>query len=316
MPAIAAAKEGGMPMRRRTILQGLAGLGAALVLEPGLANAPRAPLTRPIPSTGERIPAIGVGSWLTFDAGAGAATLERLQPVLQAFFDNGGRLIDSSPMYGTAERVIGELLPRVKGWEALFSATKVWIYGQALGRRQMEASRKLWGVPRFDLMQIHNMLDWEGHLELLREMKRAGSIRYIGITTSHGRRHDELLRAMRKADFDFVQFTYGLHDRDAENQLLPLAAERRMAVIANRPFDGGDLFARVRSRPLPDWAAEIDCANWAQFFLKFVVSHPAVTCAIPATSNPAHMLENMGANIGRLPDAALRRRMAQHFDAL
>ncbi len=303
-------------MKRRTILQGLAGLGAALVLDPGRANMARAPLTRPIPSTGERIPVIGVGSWLTFDVSAGTGALGRLQPVLQAFFDQGGRLIDSSPMYGTAERVIGELLPRLKGRDNLFAASKVWIYGQALGRRQMEASRKLWGVPRFDLIQIHNMLDWEGHLEVLREMKREGRIRYIGITTSHGRRHDELLQAMKKADFDFVQFTYGLHDRDAERQLLPLAAERRMAVIANRPFDGGDLFARVRGRPLPDWAGEIDCANWAQVFLKFVVSHPAVTCAIPATSNPAHMLENMGANFGRLPDAALRRRMAQHFDSL
>lgn len=259
---------------------------------------------------------IGVGSWLTFDAGTGSGGVERLLPVLQAFFDHGGRLIDSSPMYGTAERVIGGMLGRLKGREALFSATKVWIYGQALGRRQMESSRKLWGVPRFDLMQIHNMLDWEGHLEVLREMKRAGNIRYLGITTSHGRRHDELLRAMRKADFDFVQFTYGLHDRDPENQLLPLAAERRMAVIANRPFDGGALFERVRGKPLPDWAGEIDCASWAQFFLKFVVSHPAVTCAIPATSNPAHMLENMGANFGRLPDAALRIRMARHFDSL
>jgi len=305
-----------MSMRRRTLLQGLAGLSLALAFEPGMASTARAPLTRPIPSSGERLPVIGVGSWLTFDAGAGTGALGRLQPVLQAFFDNGGRLIDSSPMYGTAERVIGELLPRMKGREALFAATKVWIYGQALGRRQMESSRKLWGVPRFDLMQIHNMLDWEGHLEVLREMKREGRIRYIGITTSHGRRHDELLRAMRKADFDFVQFTYGLHDRDPENQLLPLAAERRMAVIANRPFDGGALFGRVQGKPLPGWAAEIDCANWAQVFLKFVVSHPAVTCAIPATSNPAHMLENMGANFGRLPDAALRRRMAQHFDSL
>ncbi len=305
-----------MSVRRRTILQGLAGFGIALVLDPGLTAEARAPLTKPIPASGERIPVIGVGSWLTFDAGASAAALARLQPVLQAFFDHGGRLIDSSPMYGTAERVIGELLPRLRGREALFAATKVWIYGQALGRRQMEASRKLWGVPRFDLMQIHNLLDWEGHLEVLREMKREGRIRYIGITTSHGRRHDELLQAMRRADFDFVQFTYGLHDRDPENQLLPLAAERRMAVIANRPFDGGDLFARVRGKALPDWAAEIDCANWAQVFLKFVVSHPAVTCAIPATSNPAHMLENMGANFGRLPDAALRRRMAQHFDSI
>ena len=302
--------------QRRSFLQGLAGLGIALALGPGRANAARAPLTRPIPSSGERIPLIGVGSWLTFDTGAGSGALERLQPVLQTFFDHGGRLIDSSPMYGTAERVIGELLGRVKGRESLFAASKVWIYGQALGRRQMEASRKLWGVPRFDLMQIHNMLDWEGHLEVLREMKREGRIRYIGITTSHGRRHDELLQAMQKTDFDFVQFTYGLHDRDAESRLLPLAAERRMAVIANRPFDGGALFGRVQGKPLPDWAAGIDCANWAQLFLKFVVSHPAVTCAIPATSNPAHMLENMGANFGRLPDAALRRRMAQHFDSL
>ena len=302
--------------QRRRFLQGLAGLGIALALGPGRADAARAPLTRPIPSTGERIPLIGVGSWLTFDTGAGRGALERLQPVLQTFFDHGGRLIDSSPMYGTAERVIGELLPRVNGRGALFAATKVWIYGQALGRRQMEASRSLWGVPRFDLMQIHNMLDWEGHLEVLREMKREGRIRYIGITTSHGRRHDELLQAMQKTDFDFVQFTYGLHDRDAESRLLPLAAERRMAVIANRPFDGGALFGRVQGKPLPDWAAGIDCANWAQLFLKFVVSHPAVTCAIPATSNPAHMLENMGANFGRLPDAALRRRMAQHFDGI
>ena len=301
--------------QRRRFLQGLAGLGFAMALDPGFA-AERAPLSKPIPSTGERIPLIGVGSWLTFDVSAGTGALGRLQPVLQNFFDHGGRLIDSSPMYGTAERVIGELLPRLKGRENLFAATKVWIYGQALGRRQMEASRKLWGVPRFDLMQIHNMLDWEGHLEVLREMKRAGRIRYIGITTSHGRRHGELLRAMGKADFDFVQFTYGLHDREPERRLLPLAAERRMAVIANRPFDGGDLFARVQGKPLPAWAAEIDCANWAQFFLKFVVSHPAVTCAIPATSNAEHMLENMGANFGRLPDAALRRRMAQHFDSL
>lgn len=304
-------------MRRRLVLKALAGAGVSLLAGTGRAGAsPRAPLTKPIPSSDERIPVIGVGSWLTFDTGAGAAALERLQPVLQAFFDHGGRLIDSSPMYGTAERVIGELLARVSGREQLFSATKVWIYGQALGRRQMEASRKLWGVPRFDLMQIHNMLDWEGHLEVLREMKREGRIRYIGITTSHGRRHDELLHAMKKADFDFVQFTYGLHDRDAENQLLPLAAERRMAVIANRPFDGGALFGRMQGKPLPGWAAEIDCVNWAQVFLKFVVSHPAVTCAIPATSNPAHMLENMGANFGRLPDAALRRRMTQYFDAL
>ena len=301
--------------KRRAFLRGMTGLGAALLLDPALAQA-RLPLTRPIPASGERIPLIGMGSWLTFDVSSGTGARDRLQPVLQAFFDHGGRLIDSSPMYGTAERVIGELLPRMKGRESLFSASKVWIYGQALGRRQMETSRQLWGVPRFDLMQIHNMLDWEGHLEVLREMKRAGRLRYIGITTSHGRRHDDMLEAMRRTDFDFVQFTYGLHDREAERRLLPLAAERGMAVIANRPFDGGALFDRVRGKPLPAWAGEADCANWAQFFLKFIVSHPAVTCAIPATSNPAHMLENMGANYGRLPDAALRRRMARYFDSL
>ncbi len=303
--------------KRRTFLQGLTGLGAALLLGSGRAVASaRAPLTRPIPASGERIPLIGMGTWLTFDVGSGTGARDRLQPVLQTFFEQGGRLIDSSPMYGTAERVVGELLPRMKGRENLFAATKVWIYGQALGRRQMETSRQLWGVPRFDLMQIHNMLDWEGHLGVLREMKQDGRIRYLGITTSHGRRHDDMLDAMRRTDFDFVQFTYGLHDREAERWLLPLAAERGMAVLANRPFDGGGLFDRVQGKPLPAWAGEADCANWAQFFLKFIVSHPAVTCAIPATSNPAHMLENMGANFGRLPDAALRRRMAQHFDSL
>jgi aryl-alcohol dehydrogenase-like predicted oxidoreductase len=180
----------------------------------------------------------------------------------------------------------------------------------------MEASERLWGVKRFDLMQIHNMLDWETHLETLKQWKAEGRVRYIGITTSHGRRHDELERALQRERFDFVQFTYNVVDREVEQRLLPLAAERGTAVIVNRPFRRGALFDRVRGRPLPDWAREFDCSNWAQFFLKFAVSHPNVTCAIPATSRADHMIENMGAAYGRLPDVATRRRMGVYFEAL
>lgn len=273
-------------------------------------------LTRAIPSSGELLPLIGMGTWLTFDAGRSATARERLRPVLQTFFDRGGRLIDSSPMYGTSETVIGELLPRITGRPPLFAASKVWIPGRRFGAVQMEDSRKLWGIRRFDLMQVHNLLDWEGHLETLKEWKAGGRLRYIGVTTSHGRRHDELERIMRREPLDFVQFTYNLTDRSAESRLLPLARERRMAVILNRPLDGGNLFDRVRGRALPEWAAEFDCRNWSQFFLKFVVSHPSVTCAIPATSQVGHMVENMGAGTGRLPDARTRARMAAHFDNL
>ena len=219
-------------------------------------------------------------------------------------------------MYGSAESVLGELLKRTRGRERLFAATKVWTLGKALGVRQMERSRQFWGVPRFDLMQVHNLLDWEAHLDTLLAMKAEGRIRYIGITTSHGRRHDEMLAIMRSRPIDFVQFSYSIGAREAERRLLPEAAERGLAVIVNRPFEHGGLFSAVRGKPLPGWAADIDCANWAQFFLKFAVSHPAVTCAIPATSKPAHVQENMGAAYGRLPDAALRQRMLRHFESL
>ena len=273
-------------------------------------------LTRPIPSSGEALPLIGMGTWITFNAGRSSEAHARLRPVLQAFFDRGGRLVDSSPMYNSSEYVVGQLLPQMRPRPALFAASKVWIYGRRLGVSQMDESRRLWGVPRFDLMQVHNLLDWEGHLQTLREWKNSGRIRYVGVTTSHGRRHDELERIMQREKLDFVQFTYNLADRSAEARLLPVARERRIAVILNRPLDGGALFDRVRGKPLPEWAAEFDCRNWAQYFLKFVVSHPAVTCAIPATSQVAHMNENMGATAGRLPDAAMRRRMAAHFDGL
>jgi diketogulonate reductase-like aldo/keto reductase len=303
--------------QRRRFLQGLVALGAATLLHPRqLPAASDSAITRTIPSSGEPLPAIGMGSWITFDVGDDRAARATRVEVLQTFFDRGGALIDSSPMYGSSEEVIGHCLERLNQSADLFSATKVWTPGEWLGINQMETSRALWGVPRFDLMQVHNLLDWQTHLATLREWKAAGRIRYLGVTTSHGRRHAELERIMRSEPLDFVQFTYNIRDRAAEQRLLPLAAERGIAVIINRPFRRGALFNTVRGQPLPDWAAEIDCANWAQFLLKFIISHPAVSCAIPATSRVDHMRENMGALYGRLPDAALRRRMVDYFERL
>ena len=301
---------------RRGFLRGLVALVAGLTLAPPARAAGPAAITKPIPASGERLPVIGMGSWLTFDVGDNAAERAQRVQVVQTFFEQGGSLIDSSPMYGSSEEVIGYCLGRIAAKERLFAATKVWTPGRWLGVQQMESSRRKWGLSRFDLMQIHNLLDWEAHLDTLKAMKAEGRLRYIGITTSHGRRHDEFARVMAREPLDFVQFTYNLDDRAAEQRLLPLAQERGMAVIVNRPFDGGGLFRRVRGQPLPPWAAEIDCANWAQFLLKFVVSHPAVTCAIPATSRVEHMRENMGAGFGRLPDAALRTRMVQYLESL
>jgi diketogulonate reductase-like aldo/keto reductase len=300
------------PIDRRNALKGLAALAGAALLPAAAAPAPAH--ERPIPATGERIPAIGMGTWLTFDVAPGTDRDARLA-VLSEFFAGGGALLDSSPMYGYAEAALGELVPKARP-ARVFNATKVWTPTRFLGVKQMEESFVHWGVRHFDLMQVHNMLDWETHLATLKEWKAAGRIRYLGITTSHGRRHDALEAAMRRERFDFVQLSYSFADRDAEKRLLPLAQERGAAVIVNRPFDGGDLFGAVKGKPLPGWAREIDCANWAQVFLKFVISHPAVTCAIPATTSPAHMREDIGALAGRLPDAALRRRMAADFDRL
>ena len=269
--------------------------------------------TKVIPSSGERIPVLGMGTWLTFDVGRSSEARARLRNVLQTFFDRGGKLIDSSPMYGRSEGVVGALLPQVRPAPSLIAASKVWIYGKRLGVVQIEESRKEWGIPRFDVLQVHNLLDWQAHLETLREMKANGRLRYIGVTTSHGRRHDELERIMLREKLDFVQFTYSLADRSVEDRLLPLARERGIAVIINRPLDGGELFNRVRGKALPAWARDIGVNNWAQYFLKFVVSHPAVTLAIPATSQPAHMAENMGAAVGPMPDARMRQTMIDYF---
>jgi len=302
-----------LPGRRRALAQ-LGALALATALPCTARAAPSGIVERAIPASGEKLPAVGMGTWLTFDVAPGTDRDARLA-VLREFFAGGGALLDSSPMYGYAEAVLGELVPRARPARA-FNATKVWTPTRYLGVRQMEQSFALWGVKRFDLMQVHNMLDWETHLATLKEWKAAGRIRYLGITTSHGRRHDALAAAMRRERLDFVQFSYSFADRDAEKLLLPLAADRGAAVIANRPFDGGDLFDVVKGKPLPGWAREIGCTNWAQVFLKFVISHPAVTCAIPATTNPAHMREDIGALAGPIPDAALRMRMAADFDRL
>jgi aryl-alcohol dehydrogenase-like predicted oxidoreductase len=272
-------------------------------------------MERLVPSTGERLPAVGLGTWITFDVGPGNARHARGE-VLRAFFQAGGRLVDSSPMYGESESLIGEEYARIGKPAGLFSATKVWTVGGLAGRRQMEKSRALWAIPRLDLIFVHNMLDWEVHLPTLKEMKAKGQVRYIGVTTSHGRRHDLLESIMKSEPLDFVQFTYNVADRQAEDRLLPVAAERKLAVVINRPFDGGELFGRKTTKPLPGWAAEIGCSSWAEAFLKFVISQPAVTCAIPATTKVAHLQENMRALAGPLPDANLRRRIVADYERL
>ena len=302
---------------RRAFLAGAGALGlaAGMGLEPAHA-ASGAILRRAVPRTGETLPLVGMGTWITFNVGKDAALRADRAKVLETFFQRGGAMVDSSPMYGSSEKVIGHCLTRIDGTAALFSATKVWTPFRWLGVRQMEESERLWGTKRFDLMQVHNLLDWDAHLETLKAWKAEGRIRYIGMTTSHGSRHEEMAEIMTGQPIDFVQFTYNILDREAEARLLPLAAERGLGVIVNRPFQGGSLFDRFAQHPLPDWAAEIDCANWAQVFLKFAVSHPAVTCAIPATSRVDHMQENMGACYGRLPDAAIRARMIRHVESL
>ena len=301
--------------KRRRFLRQAAAVAAAGWLSPASALQ-QTIRTRRIPASGEQVPAIGMGTWQTFDVGDDPELVAARAQVLKTFLDMGGGMIDSSPMYGSSEQVIGDCRAILGDDRRLFAATKVWTLGQWLGIRQMERSQRLWGVPRFDLMQIHNMLDWETHLDTLKAWKADGRIRYIGITTSHGRRHEALAKALEREKFDFVQFTYNILDREAESRLLPLAAERDVAVIINRPFRHGELFDYVQGKRLPAWASEFDCGNWAQFFLKFIVSHPAVTVAIPATTRVDHMRENMGASFGRLPEPTMRGRMVRHLEAL
>jgi diketogulonate reductase-like aldo/keto reductase len=304
-------------LSRRALLASVAAAGAASVLRPLTQGTRPGPiLTRPIPSTGEKLPLVGLGSWITFNVGDDAVARDSCAEVVRAFFHDGGRLIDSSPMYGSSQEVIGYGLRKLGYPPQLFSADKVWIPAGARGPEQVEESRRRWGIPRFDLLQVHNLLSWEEHLPKLFAMKAAGRLRSVGITTSEGRRHAEIERIMRSQPLDFVQVSYNLLDREVEDRILPLARERAIGVIVNRPFRRGELIRRVERSALPAWAGEIDCANWAQVLLKFIVSHPAVTCAIPATSRVEHVRENLGASYGRLPDEAMRRRIVEHVEKL
>jgi diketogulonate reductase-like aldo/keto reductase len=268
-------------------------------------------LTRAIPSSGEKLPVIGLGTWRVFDVDLTSDNRGQLSEVLSLFVRLGGRVIDSSPMYGRAEDVIGELTAALGIRDKLFLATKVWTRGQEDGIRSMERSMVRLRARRIDLMQVHNLIDVHTHLATLREWKEQGRVRYIGITHYESGAFDEMQKIMRSEKLDFIQINYSLMEREAEENILPLAQERGIAVIVNRPFGGGNLFDRVRSKQLPDWAAEVDCRSWAQFFLKWIIANPAVTCAIPATGKPRHLEDNMRAGIGRLPDARMRQRMAE-----
>jgi len=274
------------------------------------------PLARRVPKTGEAIPAVGLGTWQVFDVASDAKEKAQARETLKVFVELGGRVIDSSPMYGSSESVTGELAAALGVKGRLFVATKVWTSGRQAGIRQMEDSMRKLRVERLDLMQVHNLVDAPTHLATLREWKSAGRIRYLGVTHYHAGAHADLEKIIRPGDVDFVQVNYSLAEPEADRRLLAAAADSRTAVIVNRPFAEGSRFRRVRDKPLPAWAQEIGCTSWAQFFLKWIIAHPAVTCAIPGTRNPKHVADNLGAASGPLPDEAMRRRMSVYFESL
>lgn len=277
------------------------------------------PLHRPVPGSDDTLPVIGLGTWITFNVGQDPAGLQRSVDVMRAFFAGGGRVIDSSPMYGSAQDVVGAGLAQLarEGVPApVYAADKVWTAPGSRGPGQIATSQDRWGISRFDLLQVHNLLAWEAHLDTLFEMKAQGQLRHVGITTSHGRRHDDIEAIMQRHPIDFVQLTYNPVDRQVEQRLLPLAAERGIGIIVNRPFQQGHLLRRLAGRPLPGWASELGCDTWAQAVLKFIVAHPAVTCVIPATTRVAHVQENLRAGHGPLPEAALRECIAAGLAAL
>lgn len=301
-------------LSRRRLLR-LGAMASTYAITGGFAVTPPI-MTRPIPRSGESLPIIGLGTWQTFDVGGTPSDREPLRRVLSEFARLGGQVVDASPMYGRSESVLGDLTVELGIRKRLFLATKVWTTGREAGVRQMEQSMRALRVDRVDLMQVHNLVDWRVHLPTLRQWKERGRIRYIGVTHYTRSAYDELSRVIEAEPLDFVQLNYSLAERDAEKRLLPLAQARGLAVLVNRPFAEGALFRRVQGNPLPEWAGELGCATWAQFFLKFIVSHPAVTCAIPATAKPAHLADNMAAGLSPLPDHAARERMARYFAEL
>jgi diketogulonate reductase-like aldo/keto reductase len=311
-----------MKISRRELLKKsmLSGLGAVSLpltgfLRPSI-SMEKSIITKPIPSTGELLPVIGMGTWQTFDLGPSDANRASAKEVLKSFVGLGGKLIDSSPMYGNSEGVVGDLATELSVQKSLFMATKVWTSGETAGQAQMEESMKLLRCKPIDLMQVHNLLDYKTHYQTLRKWKEEGKIRYIGITHYTSGAHASLTAILKKDPVDFVQVNYSLETREAEEYLLPLAIEKKVAVIINRPFESGAIFSKVKGKPLPRWASGFDCESWGQFFLKFIVSHPAVTCAIPATSRVIHLKDNMGACYGRLPDENTRREMIKYMASI
>ncbi|MDX1197072.1 aldo/keto reductase [Sinorhizobium medicae] len=305
-----------MTITRRAVVRGLGiGMSMPFMARPAMSQAAGL-MARPIPKTGEALPLVGLGTWITFNVGDDSVLMDECAAVIAAFFEGGGRMIDCSPMYGSSQPTIGHGLARIGYPERLFSAEKVWISDPSGGAAQIEASREHWGVARFDLMQVHNLVSWDEHLPALFSMKASGRLRYVGITTSEGRRHREIEQVMASEPIDFVQITYNILDRAVEERILPLAQEKGVAVIVNRPFRQGDLIRRFEDAPLPDWVAETGARSWAQFLLKFIISHPAVTCAIPATTRVDHVRENLEAARGILPDEKLRKRMTAYVEAL
>jgi diketogulonate reductase-like aldo/keto reductase len=273
-------------------------------------------LERRIPRTGEALPVVGLGTWQAFDVAGDATRMAQARDALGAFVERGGRLVDSSPMYGASEAVVGRLAAELGGPAPLFVATKVWTSGREAGIRQMEASMDRLGVERLDLMQVHNLLDVATHLGTLAAWKASGRVRYVGVTHYHAGAHADLERLLTRGDVDFVQVNYSLAEPEAERRLLRAAADSRTAVIVNRPFAAGAMMRRVNGRRPPEWAAEIGCTGWAQLFLKWIIAHPAVTCVIPASRNPQHIADNLAAASGPLPDEAMRRRMADDFNSM
>jgi diketogulonate reductase-like aldo/keto reductase len=299
-----------MPLTRAEFLRvAVAAVSAGAHVIRASAQAKPSMITRPIPSSAVRLPVVGLGTWRGFDVGADVAARARLAGVLQALFDAGGRVIDSSPMYGSSEDVAGSLLTQMQAHDRAFVATKVWTEGRQAGITQMEDSMRKLQHARIELMQIHNLVDWRTHLVTLRAWKRDGRIGHLGITHYRDDAHEQLEAVIAAEPLDSVQLNYSIDNRAAERRLLPLAADRGVAVLVNLPFGGGGLLKRLQGRPMPAWASEIGCRTWAQILLKYVVSHPAVTCVIPGTSRPEHMRENAEAGTGTLPDADLRRRM-------
>jgi len=301
---------------RREALRSLAACAGFLAMNRAMPQQQSALMTRLIPATGEALPVIGLGTWQVFDVGGDPAARAPLRDVLRAFYAGGGRVIDSSPMYGASESVVGVLSAEAGLLGKLFVATKVWTSGREAGIQQMETSFKRLRVERMDLMQIHNLVDVGVHTKTLADWKAKGRVRFIGITHYSSSAYADVEKWLKTAAYDFLQINYSLAEREAAERLLPLARERKIAVIANRPFAEGAMFRKVRGKSVPDWAKEAGMATWAQYFLKWIVSHPAVTCVIPGTGKTEHLADNLAAGTGPLPGEALRKRMAEHFDSL